>query len=178
MNYFQRPKTLKRKPNKTKYSKDIVSYGRTDRLVKAGLLENGELDTENFIVEEKVVETERINRQDYINSFREDVGIENILKKVALSGDTTLLNRVKRDPLPLAADGKEIIQDITPLQEGIDNVGAIGDNMRKTFAALPKDLVADRSLEDFLKGCTQEEIYNFAKNYVDKHSGGNQDVSK
>ena len=154
MNFFARPKDMKKvyQHNFAEEEKDIVSYVRTNKLRKASIDEKGNLDEDDFLVEEVVVEKERVNRDDYINSFREDVGIANILKKVALSGDVSLLNQVKRVPQPLCDDGKEAIVDITPLQEGEEKVAAMGDNMRKTYSALPEQLKAGRTLEQFLEG--------------------------
>lgn len=68
-------------------NEDIVEYTVIDKVKKTG-----EGDTD-FVVVPTVVETARYNRTDYINSFRDDVGILNILKKVQLSGDATLLNQ-------------------------------------------------------------------------------------
>ena len=176
MNFFVRPKDMKKvfSPDYTEQEKDIVSYVRVNKLKKASIDEKGNIDEDDFIVEEEVVENERVNRDDYINSFREDVGIGNILKKVALSGDVSLFNQVKRVPQPLAADGKEQVIDITPLQEGEEKVAAMGDNMRKTYSRLPDELKAGRSLEQFLEGVSQSEIDAFVSSYVEKKKGENK----
>lgn len=173
MNFFIRPSTLKRVPKQYKAEKDIVTYMRQNKLVKTKTDAKGNVDPDDYEIEEVAVETERVNRQDYINSFREDVGIANILKKVALSGDATLLNQVKRNPLPVMADGKEMVQDITPLQDGEEAVGAMGDNMLKTYAALPDDLKAGRTLEQFLTSVSQAEIDAYVAAQVAKKQGGN-----
>ena len=65
-------------------------------------------------------------------------------------------------------NGKEIIQDITPLQNGENGVAAIGDNMRKTFSNLPDELKAGRTLEQFLENVSQAEIDAFVQSYVAK----------
>lgn len=66
---------------------DKVNYNVRDKIVKIG---EGDYD---FIVEKEVYEEGRCNRDDYIESFSSDVGVENILRKVQLTGDTTLVNR-------------------------------------------------------------------------------------
>lgn len=167
MNFFVRPKEMKKVSSSYVPEKDIVKYERKDKLVKAD-------SEDDFVVEEVAVEVERVNRQEYIDSFREDVGIANILKKVALSGDASLLNQVKRQPLPIADDGKEVIQDITPLQAGEDAVAKMGDNMRKTFADLPDELKAGRSLEQFCETCSKAEIDAFVASYIEKKKGDNK----
>ena len=128
---------------------DIVHYVRVQKLVKAAVDEKGNVDPDDFLVEEVVVEDERVNRADYINSFREDVGIANILKKVALSGDVSLLNQVQRPKLVPDENGFEPIQDATILQSGEENIAKIGEDMRYTYASIPEELTKGRSLEKF-----------------------------
>lgn len=67
---------------------DKVEYAEVDKIVKTG---DGEND---FIIEKQVVEVSRVDLDEYINSFRDDVGLANILKKVQLTGDNSLLNVV------------------------------------------------------------------------------------
>lgn len=175
MNFFARPKTMKKIPSSYKPEEDIVHYVRAEKLVKVNVDEKGNVDENDFLVEECVVESERVNRSDYINSFREDVGIANILKKVALSGDVTLFNQIQRTPLPIQDDGKEMIQDITPLQDGEEAVAKMGDDMRKTFKALPQDLVGGRSLAEFLENVSQAEIDAFVAKYIKDRVGSSED---
>ena len=174
MNFFVRPKDMKRVPKQWQPEEDIVTFMRANKLVKVNVDEKGNIDEDNFEIEEVSVETERVNRRDYINSFREDVGIENILKKIALSGDVSLANQIKRVPQPLADDGKEQVVDITALQDGEEAVAAMGDNMRKAFNELPVELKAGRSLEQFCEGISQAEIDAFVAAQVQKKLGGNK----
>lgn len=80
-------------------------------------------DETDFVLDHKVVETSKVNRQEYIESFRDDVGILNIMKKVALTEDTSLINQRVRNSLPLDEDGVEKVVDITGLgdQEAAKN---------------------------------------------------------
>lgn len=146
-------------------SEDIVEYVRTNKLVKA----DSETD---FLVEEVVVESSRVNRKAYIESFREDVGIANIMKKVAMTGDMSLFNQRHRDLLPVDETGKEIVQDIRVLQEGEEAIGALGDRMRKVFAAMPKELTKGMSLEDFLTKTSQADIDAFVAALKTTAEGG------
>lgn len=175
MNFFT---MIEKKNNKNivKYEEDILEFERVDKLVKVKYDAKGTVDEDEFEVKEVVVPKTKINRQEYINSFREDVGIANILKKVALSGDVSLLNQVKRTNLPLSNDGKEIVQDVTALQAGDEAIAKMGDNMRKTFNNLPDELKAGRSLESFLEGVTQAEIDAFVADYIKRKQGGINDV--
>lgn len=157
---------------------DIVHYIRKQKLTKAAIDEKGNVDPDDFLVEEVIVEDERVNRDDYINSFREDVGIANILKKVALSGDVSLLNQVQRPILTPDENGFEPIQDATILQEGETKIAQVGEEMRATYSALPDELKKGRSIEKFLGEVDQKEIEAFAKAYIAAKAGGNNDVSK
>lgn len=50
----------------------------------------------DFVLIKDVVVTSKVKRQDYIDSYRDDVGILNILEKVRLSGDVALLDQTHR----------------------------------------------------------------------------------
>lgn len=127
-------------------------------------------DNVNFRIDLIPVESKRVNRQDYINSFRQDVGILNILEKVRLSGDTTLLNRINRASLPVDKDNKEVIQDFTPIT-GVDSVHDIEDNSKVLWNSLPDALKNGRSYEDFLLSVTKDELDSFVNSFV----GGKKD---
>lgn len=131
---------------------DIVEYERYDELVKS----NPD-DPADFISVEKVREKSRTNRQEYIQSFADDVGIKNILRKLALSGDTSLLNQIERQPLPCEDGNKEMVQDITILQEE-NGAANLGDISQQLYRALPPELVKGRSFANFCDTITQAEI--------------------
>lgn len=82
----------------TDYHKDsdkfIIDYQEVEH-VKI----TGDKDTD-FIIDKEVREFSRTPRQEYIDSFRDDVGILNIIEKVRLSGDVTLLNQTGRVSIP------------------------------------------------------------------------------
>lgn len=96
-------------PINTEAAKDIVTSEIQDK-VKVIDAKNGE-----YVIEEVAVETSRIDTQEYIDSFKDDVGIENILKKFQLVNDPDLLVQVKRPTVPVADDGMEFVQDYTGL---------------------------------------------------------------
>ena len=164
---WTRPADMKKHPGIKIEPEDIVEYQRSQRLIKA------ESETD-FLVEETVVESSRVNRKDYIESFRDDVGIANIIKKVAMTGDLSLFNQRQRDVLPHDESGKEIVQDLRPLQEGEETLAAMGDRMRTVFAAMPKELTKGMSLEDFLTKTTQADIDAFVAALKAAEEGGNK----
>ena len=128
--------------------KDIVEYGVVQKVKKLG-----EKDTD-FVIEEEVVETNRYNRQEYINSFRNDVGILNIIEKVRLSGDTTLLNQNPRVPLGPSGKKDSLGRDLEPVVDVIgyqvDRIDAL-ESVKKTRQAgtngLPSDLIKGLSFD-------------------------------
>lgn len=108
---------------KTDYHKDgdtyIISYDEVQKVKMTG-----EKDTD-FIIEKEVVETGRINRQDYIDEQGQEVGIMNILEKVRRSKDETLFDQTGRVGYPsdeVDALGRPVekIVDVTDYQ--IDKV--------------------------------------------------------
>ena len=119
-NPFQ-PIALENKPVAcvTDYNKEsdkfIIEYSEVDH-VKV----TGEKDTD-FIIDKRVHEVSRTPRQEYIDSFRDDVGILNIIEKVRLSGDATLLDQTHRVGVPGSekdALGREVedVADYTAYQ--------------------------------------------------------------
>lgn len=151
---------------------EIIELERYDVLVKS----NPDDETD-FVTQEKVRVKSSVNRTDYINSFRDDVGIENILKKVALSGDVSLLNQIKRTELPKDLndpEGREIVQDLTPLFNGEKGAAKLGDLAQQIYASLPADLVGGRSFAEFCENVTDADIaaYIASKNKVEKKEGG------
>lgn len=152
----------------TDYHKDedkyIIDYSEIEK-VKI----TGDKDTD-FIINKEVVETSRINRQDYIDSYRDDVGILNIIEKVRLSGDITLLNQTGRTSLPGTdkdALGRPVedVADFTNYQ--VDKIEALNayKKGRETLADLPDDLKANNSFESIAK-MSDDEINNYIEKKV------------
>ena len=143
----------KPKHTQTDYTKDddIVGYCEQEYVVKTG-----EGDTD-FVKKTRVVEFERKNRQDYIDSFAEDVGILNVLKKVAVSGDESL---VKQRPDPAFMDLTDFPTNkedmFNKVKEGVD-----------AFDKLPDDIKKKMSMEQFVNTFGQEQFDALIKEKVD-----------
>lgn len=138
----------------TDYSadKDIVEYAEEQYIEKTG---EGDKD---FVVKTRVVESSRINRQDYISSFADEVGIKNILKKVQATGDETLL---KQRP-----DGAFI--DVTQFPDTRSGMYEAVKNGVKAFDDLPDDVKKKMSMEDFVNYFGQKEFDDYVKAKVDE----------
>lgn len=143
-------------PTVTDYSvdDDIIEVEEHEVIEKTG---EGPSD---FIVKKVVVEVNRVNRADYIASFEGDVGIKNVLKKVNLTGDATLLNQRGASISPELVDITQFPSDKTDafnaVKEGVDN-----------FDNLPEDIRNKMSLESFVKFFGQDKFNELVKSQVD-----------
>lgn len=156
----------------TDYHKDedvyIIDYAEVKHVKMVG-----DKDTdfvENIVVEE----IGRTNRQDYYDEQSGEVGILNILRKVAFSGDDSLLNQTHRVSIPGSekdALGRPV-EDIVDLTDysGVDRIQAL--NKFKEGAAVYQDLdpalKGNKSLEEVAK-MSDDEINQYIKNSVDAY---------
>lgn len=139
----------------TDYHKDsdeyIIDYQEVEHVK---MLSDKDTD---FVKTIEVEECGRTNRQDYISSFSDDVGILNIMKKVALSGDESLLNQTGRHSLPGNEEdalGRRV-EDVVDLTRfsSLDRVDALNGFKKgaASFAELDSDLKGKKSLEQVAK---------------------------
>lgn len=115
-------------------------------------------------VVEDYIETKRYNRQEYINSFRDDVGILNILKKV----NAGLLN-----PATIACsfDTKAPINDITNVPTDVGDALNLVDEAHKLYATLPAALRAGLDFNTFCKTFDQAKFDAFMASQKLKEEG-------
>lgn len=88
---------------------DIVTYDVRDVVIKTGDSKH------DFVVEKEVYECERKNRDAFIQSFSQDVGIENIIKKIQISGDNSLKLQCK----PLYGDFRNLPENNQEFDEAM-----------------------------------------------------------
>lgn len=152
----------------TDYHKDednyIIEYQEVEHVKLVG-----DNDTD-FIKTVTVEECSRVNRQEYLNEQSGDVGILNILKKMALSGDESLVNETHRVSLPgLEKDALgrpvEDVVDISNYQ--VDKIDALNSYKKgaAVFGSLDPELKGKKSLEDVAK-MSDKEIEDFISNKV------------
>lgn len=126
---------------------DIVDIVIDDVVVKTG---DGDRD---FVIQKEAREVSRINRRDFLNSQSNDLGILNIIKKVQLSGDVTLLNQRHRPSVntTVAPDGSilEDVQDYTNVQKPIEEIQQDIVKGRMAYDSLPEAFKAGTSFESF-----------------------------
>lgn len=114
---------------------DIVEHLIIKKGVPIG--EDGEVT-----VVDDYIESKRYNRQEFINSFRDEVGILNILKKV----NAGLIN-----PATIACsfDTGAPINDITNIPTDVGDALNLVDQAHKLYAQLPADLKAGLDFNTF-----------------------------
>lgn len=130
----------------------------------------------DFVVEQEVVETSRVDTQEYIDSFKGQCGIENIMNKFLLTRDPTLFQQIKRPDLPMDDEGKEAIQDYSGVPENYEQATAIAQAASEAYEKLPVDLRDGRSLMKFAETCTDEELTNYIQKLVKAHKEVKEDV--
>ena len=147
----------------TDYNKDsdkyIITYGEVESvkiLIDKDTIETKDEIENDFIINKKVKELDRVNRQEYLDSQAGDVGIMNIIEKVRLSGDVTLLNQTGRVPMAVVekdvlGHDVEAVVDVTKYQ--VDQIDALESYKvgAKAFNSLDPGLKKKMSLEQVAK---------------------------
>ena len=119
-------------------------------------------DPENVVIKFKPVVKNEYDLQAYIESFADEVGIQNILKKLAISGDKSILNQTGREPL-CPDGGLEPIQDYSNVPKSkAEAFNAVVAGVQ-AFDELPEDIKGKMSLTQFVQLFGQEEFDNYIK---------------
>lgn len=103
-------------------------------------------NADDFEIEEKVIEN-KTNIKEFINSFADQVGVENILKKVALTGDTSLLNQVP-----------EVHGDMSIIPEDAGEKFRMAKSAQEAYSKIDPELTQGQSMEEFIKGLNADKI--------------------
>lgn len=99
-----------------------------------------------------------------INSYADDVGIQNILKKVALTGDKSYLNQTGR--VPLTDGGLEPIQDYTNVPKSkTEAFNAVAAGVA-AFDNLPSDIKQKMSFSQLAETFGQKEFDDYITNKI------------
>lgn len=125
-------------------------------------------DVYDFDVVDIVEITDVVKRQDYIAQYADDVGILNILKKVAKTGDTGLLNQCQ------PATGV----DLTNMPDNWLDAAALKEKAMASYNKLPEELRKDISVEDFM-ALSMDAVGEKIDAYVaslNKDKGGNENA--
>lgn len=123
---------------------------------------------DEFVIEQVVEVTQKINRQEYIDSFKDDVGILNIIKKVELTGDITLLNQRTRPVVDLDENGYEPVNDISNIGDQETARGVLM-NVSQIIASLSPEM------RDAVINMSPEQLNEYISSLNKKDDGGNKD---
>ena len=130
----------------TGFEQDYETIKIVDVVKKTG---EGEQD---YVIQKKVL-VEKTNIQDVIDQDKDSVGVENIIKQVLRTGDTSLL------PVD---DGKCNI-DLVGAPENLMEVKQLGVDAEKAFKGLPAELVDGMDMTSFVNSMSQEKFDQFIK---------------
>ena len=133
-------------------------------IVELTIIERAEVDSEGkvkHVVEQ--VETNRYTRQDYIESFACDTGIQNILEKIKIGAVSA--DRFSGDKMGVPAGET----DFTPYEniENFADIVARADKARATYAAMDPELKKNMSFEKFVESFNQNDLTNYVKSKMD-----------
>lgn len=138
-----------------------------DRVPKQVVRKTGEGE-DDYVLVDKIVE-QRQNIDALIQAQVGEVGVYNLLDRVAKTGDDTLL------PKP-HDDSKGAIVDYTGYPSDLLEAQKMADAGANAFLSLPDDLKKGRSLEEFAKGITDEEAQAFIKSFIQARFGKKEKV--
>lgn len=133
------------------FDTEYVSIEIRDRVVKTGQGEN------DFIVEKHVVET-RTPIEEVIEADASSVGVNNIIKQVLRTGDTSLL----------PVDEGNCNVDMVGAPENLMEVKALGQKAEVEFKGLPKDITEGRDMISFIDNMSQEKFDSLMKAISDR----------
>lgn len=113
---------------------------------------------EQDIIEYVPVHVRDIPIQEYIDSFSDEVGIQNILRKVAMTGDKSYLNQTGRVSLDADKNGLEPVQDYSnaPMSK-TEAFNAVAAGVR-AYDALPAEIKEKMSFAQFAESFGQEQF--------------------
>lgn len=101
---------------------------------------------DDFTIEEKVIEHET-DIKEFVNSFKDEVGVRNILKKVAKTGDPTLLQQ-----------GEAMYADLSAIPELPQDKLKAGAKVAEEFSKIDPALRGNQSVDGFIKNLSQEQL--------------------
>lgn len=124
--------------------KDFDKY-YIDREVKQVVKKVGDGE-EDYILVDKVIEKKRDIAKE-IHAQAGDAGIEAYIKQFEVVGEE----------MPDVRVSDEVV-DFTNMPSSLADAVLLGENSRKLFNSLPKELVEKMTYEEFIKGMTQEKF--------------------
>lgn len=145
MSFVVKPKMATKKESTPK--KQVLKTIKIVDYVK----KTGSGDTD-FVIKQKCI-VEETDLFKFLQAQADDVGVHNIMRKVALTGDHTILEGLKDT-------GSDIVQDYTQMPETLAEAYQIAEQGRALYGSLSEEIKAGMSFEDFM---TNFDIRKFIK---------------
>lgn len=105
---------------------------------------------DDFVIKKKVNVTET-PIQEVIDQDKDSVGVDNIIKQVLRTGDTSLL----------PVDKGECNVDLVGAPENLMELKEMGQNAEKAFKGLPDDMTKGMDMKSFVDNMTQDQFNAF-----------------
>ena len=138
----------------TDFDTKYKSIKIVDSVKKTGEGEN------DFVIVKKVI-VEMTPIQEVIDADKDSVGVENIIKQVLRTGDTSLL--------PI--DRGDCNVDLVGAPEDLMSLKQMGVEAEKAFGSLPEELVNGMDMKSFVGNMSQEKFDAFMKAVADRAAG-------
>lgn len=119
----------------------------------------------------------KYSQKEYIASFADDVGIQNILKKLSISGDKSILNQTGREPL-CPNGGLEPVQDYSNVPSSKAEAFNLVAAGVAAYDNLPADIKGKMSMEQFVKDFGQAQLDAFVESVKAKYASTSEGESK
>ena len=125
------------------------------------------------VIEYEPVKVKDVPIDEYIASFESDVGIQNILRKVAMTGDRSYLNQTAREAM-CPDGGKEPIQDYTNVPSSKAEAFAIVQAGVAAYDSLPEDIKGKMSFTQFAAGFSNDDFNSYVKKIIEANKPKNE----
>lgn len=122
---------------------------------------------DDFVVKKKVI-YEKTPIQQVIDADKDSVGVENIIKQVLRTGDTSLL--------PI--DRGDCDVDLVGAPEDLMSLKQMGVDAEAAFASLPEGLVEGMDMKSFVESMSQEKFDQFMKAVAERATGKEEKVNE
>lgn len=120
----------------------------------------------DFKIHCKLAVAEEYNRADHINSFSGDVGIQNVLKKVALSG-RDIGSVIESGAFQSKQKGDHVVDISKTPQDTFEALNQVEKGI-KGWKGIPDELKKGRNMAEFAKTFNADELNSYIEAQVQK----------
>lgn len=140
-----------------KFDKEYVRYYEKECIADADKFDAKNPD--QFLIEKKVVEYERLPINEYVNQFSSKVGILNELKGV--------VSRQQMDDYITTHQARPGFTDLTKLPDTAFEISELAKKVDKAWEEIPAELKGKLTKEEFLKTLTSEKLKSYISTSID-----------